>query len=172
MDGKQNLCIKCGLCCDGTIFQYVKLKEQEIINNQFHYQIVKSGETGMLQPCIHLKENICNIYHKNRPANCIAFKCKLLRAFEAGKISYIEALVLIDKLMVLKGQILESISDFYIVEPPVDVKKLMSDFEEYYVNHIGELEFRKMFGKTLLNYAMLIQLIKKHFLVTKQRALP
>ena len=74
--------------------------------------------------------------------------------------------------MVLKGQILESISDFYIVEPPVDVKKLMSDFEEYYVNHIGELEFRKMFGKTLLNYAMLIQLIKKHFLVTKQRALP
>jgi len=39
----------------------------------------------------------------------------------------------------------------------------MSDFEEYYVDKFGELEFRKMFGKTLLDYAILIQLIKKHF---------
>ena len=168
MDGEQNICLKCSLCCDGTIFQYVQLKEQEIINNQFHSQIVKGGETGMLQPCVHLKDKACVIYHKNRPASCIAFKCKLLRKFEAGKISFIDALALIEKLVAFKMRIVESVSDYYIVESPVGVKKLMSDFEAYFVNQIGVLEFRKMFGKTLLSYAMIVQLIKKHLLVTNK----
>ena len=163
MDGEQNICIKCSLCCDGTIFQYVNLNKQEIINNQFHSQIITNGEIRMSQPCFYLKKNVCAIYHKKRPADCVAFKCKLLKEFETGKISYIDALALIEKLVALKLRFLESVSDFYIAEPPVDIEKLMSDFEKYYVDQVGELKFRKMFGKTLLNYAMLIQLIKNIF---------
>ena len=85
---EQDLCTSCGLCCDGTIFPYMNIREDEVhLFNQLHVHVD--------QRCQHLSScNSCKIY-KKRPYVCKIYKCEVLKAFENTKITFEEAQKLI-----------------------------------------------------------------------------
>lgn len=103
---KKSLCLECGLCCAGQLFNAVPLLEDETKmfdkkRIQENWWIIPSIEINTtkhitsyktIYPCEHLQEdNKCNIYHK-RPKTCSDFKCGILKAYEADKLSYSSAI--------------------------------------------------------------------------------
>lgn len=71
----ETLCQSCGLCCDGTLFQKVLLRPEELEPAKKHGLHVVENK-GFLQPCPKLVERSCSIY-EHRPSVCKSFTCRL-----------------------------------------------------------------------------------------------
>jgi hypothetical protein len=83
------ICIRCGFCCDGTLFNYgaAGLTEtaETLINIGVSPLTDDHGSVrGFRQPCPHFAEK-CSIYSSPRPSVCGAFRCRLLRLVDKGK---------------------------------------------------------------------------------------
>lgn len=91
------LCTACGMCCDGTMFQIVRMqpgdKPAELGRLGMKMRC-HEGEFHMEQPCAALRELCCTIYDK-RPMRCRLFNCQQLQRLEAGVISEDEAAAVI-----------------------------------------------------------------------------
>lgn len=83
------LCLDCGLCCDGTLFGTGRL---EAADSALARETVLAGEAPgtFRQPCAALEGKLCRIYEQ-RPAACRAFDCTLVRELAAGHGSLEEA---------------------------------------------------------------------------------
>lgn len=93
------VCTACGMCCDGTMFQIVKMQPGDCAAELARLGMRirgRNGEFHMEQPCPALKELRCMIYEK-RPARCRLFHCQQLRLLEAGGTTEDEAMALIHK---------------------------------------------------------------------------
>lgn len=84
----QSLCRGCGLCCDGTLFEFAKIQPEDDL-----VQMEKSGITTIsddgkrfYQPCKPF-DQVCTIYHQ-RPGVCMSYTCKLLKRCNKSEISY------------------------------------------------------------------------------------
>ena len=87
------LCVTCGLCCNGVMFQIVKLQPGESPKALAALGLkVKRG--AFAQPCPALEGLRCSIY-ADRPTRCRLFECKQLKRVEAGEISEASALAAI-----------------------------------------------------------------------------
>lgn len=85
MDESINICLSCGLCCDGTVIGFVQLGREElpVLKELMHVEN-EGGEGCFLQPCQNYSDG-CTIY-SNRPKQCANFKCELLESFEQKEI--------------------------------------------------------------------------------------
>ncbi len=75
------LCLACGLCCDGSLFGLVPLRDAEVAVARRH-GLVLLHDRMLVQPCGALGSGArrpCAI-HAERPASCRAFECRLLAA--------------------------------------------------------------------------------------------
>lgn len=90
------LCLSCGLCCDGTIFDLVPLTEREqVIVTRLGLPVIqRASGPAMPQPCEALDGLACQVY-VSRPAPCRAFHCALFDAVSADEVDLREALGLI-----------------------------------------------------------------------------
>ena len=95
-----NLCLACGLCCNGVLFADVKLQPEDNARRLRSLGLAvqfKNSPTGPLkfaQPCVAFKGCQCAVY-ADRPAHCRAFECVLLKSTKAGRTSPAEALRII-----------------------------------------------------------------------------
>ena len=84
-----NICVGCGLCCDGTIFTEVTLVD---VDEQppliaVRAEITQRRDQFFLgQPCAASTPAGCSIYEE-RPALCRTYKCDLLRRRDIGEIT-------------------------------------------------------------------------------------
>lgn len=70
------LCTSCGLCCDGTLFQKVRLRPEEIESaKKIGLNVIQ--DKGFTQPCVKYENACCQIYD-SRPKACQTFRCRLL----------------------------------------------------------------------------------------------
>jgi hypothetical protein len=86
-----DLCLDCGLCCDGTIFEWVRLGPEEVAAasaNGLEPEFKKEGPQ-FAQPCRQFG-GVCRIYAV-RPTKCREFRCLLLERVEAGAIDLADA---------------------------------------------------------------------------------
>ena len=91
MNDSLNICLSCGLCCDGTLIGYVKLGSEELPALRELLNIEEEGGKGFfLQPCKSYCDG-CTIYSK-RPKQCDNFKCGLLKSVEQKELSFDTAL--------------------------------------------------------------------------------
>ncbi len=90
----QSVCQACGLCCDGTLFEYVLLRAGEQIPriDEASKTVFGDGQAGITQPCRFYQKRLCAIYDLGRPNSCKAFRCRLLQRYAAGEVSKEEAL--------------------------------------------------------------------------------
>jgi Fe-S-cluster containining protein len=87
-----NLCLECGLCCNGVIFADVELQPIEFKCLKFKVQIPatrrENGQPAVAklpQPCAAFDGCRCRIYAE-RPTYCRQFECLLLKNVQAGRV--------------------------------------------------------------------------------------
>jgi hypothetical protein len=94
----EQLCQACGLCCDGTLFDLVKLEPGDDAAKLKALGLpvsISRGKTPVArfpQPCSALcADRTCRIY-ADRPWQCRTFECQLLKDAKAGRIAFPAAL--------------------------------------------------------------------------------
>jgi uncharacterized protein len=103
----QNICLGCGLCCDGTMYRNVSVEQIDNIDLLVAsgVNLVEiAGETKFRQPCAAFGAGSCSIYD-DRPATCRRYRCRLRRRYDAGEVSFHDARFLIDSVIDLRGRI-------------------------------------------------------------------
>ena len=99
MSNPDLICLKCGICCDGTLFSGVVLQgkddPQKLRALGLPIRRLRAG-ARFPQPCAALSGCRCTIY-PNRPQYCRRFECLLLKQQLAGKLPRASALILIRK---------------------------------------------------------------------------
>ena len=81
-DPATELCTRCGLCCNGVLFDVVRLAPPEIERmTRLGLPVLPRTENpAMAQPCAALEGTRCRVY-ADRPARCGEFRCHLLVKF-------------------------------------------------------------------------------------------
>ena len=93
----EQLCLTCGMCCDGTLFTHVALTAEES---------KRLGLNGVIrQPCPQLGEGRKCAVYAQRPKGCSSFVCMLGRALEDGEVQLPEAVEVVRQAQALRGRI-------------------------------------------------------------------
>jgi uncharacterized protein len=94
----EDLCLSCGLCCDGALYDFVKLEPTDDAQKLKELGLpvrVSRGKVPVAsfpQPCVALcKNRTCRVY-ADRPWQCRDFECGVLKDVKAGRITFITAL--------------------------------------------------------------------------------
>jgi hypothetical protein len=102
-----DLCLSCGLCCDGSLFEraYLHSDEKDLAKSLELIVLDEHSEkTGFRLPC-NLFKGCCSIYEQTRPYVCGAFKCKLLLKYETDKINLASNLELIRRARTMQAEL-------------------------------------------------------------------
>jgi hypothetical protein len=81
-----DVCLRCGLCCDGTLFPTATLRDDEV---EFAASLGLTtlhrddGFYAWAQPCPKFVDGCCSTYAE-RPDVCGKYRCALLPMYEAG----------------------------------------------------------------------------------------
>jgi Fe-S-cluster containining protein len=83
------LCMRCGLCCDGSLFADVELAgPTEAAGLEVMGLEIEEDDAGrglLVQPCGALQGKRCGIY-AHRPECCRTFECRLLQDVRRGAV--------------------------------------------------------------------------------------
>jgi hypothetical protein len=99
--GESSLCLSCGLCCNGTLFDTVPLAPYDDTASLHAAGItdeLADGVRRFQQPCSCHDGEECRVY-AYRPAACRNYACDLLKRVRAGTIDDAEARRIIDKVI-------------------------------------------------------------------------
>ena len=82
----QQLCLACGLCCNGVLFKDVELQPSDDAGRLASLGLpLRNRQSKFPQPCAALcADNRCRIY-ADRPARCRQFECALFKSVAAGE---------------------------------------------------------------------------------------
>jgi len=83
------LCPACGLCCNGVLFGDVELQREDNVKRLAALGVElfgKGRKTAFPQPCSCFDGKLCGIY-ADRPKQCRAFECGLIKRVSAGKLT-------------------------------------------------------------------------------------
>jgi len=99
----EQLCLACGLCCDGTLFDGVQLEPGD---DAAHLKALglpvktsrgRTPVTRFPQPCAALcSDRTCQLY-ADRPKQCRTFECKVFKETRAGRTEFATAMRLVTK---------------------------------------------------------------------------
>jgi Fe-S-cluster containining protein len=104
LEDSSNICLSCGLCCDGTLIGFVQVEQDELPAVREVMTIEEENGIGFfLQPCQKYC-NGCTIY-ADRPSNCDKFNCGLLKSVQQEDLAFDEALKTIDEVKQKKRDI-------------------------------------------------------------------
>jgi len=104
MIDSSNICLSCGLCCDGTLIGFVQLENEEKPALREIMDIEEENGNGFfLQPCKSYCDG-CTIY-SNRPQQCASFKCGFLNSFEQKEFGFDSALETVESVKQKKREI-------------------------------------------------------------------
>jgi hypothetical protein len=95
MNGVEQLCPNCGLCCDSTLFADVELRKGDDPDRltQLGLEVLQKTKKKLAfsQPCACFDGKFCKIY-ADRPKRCRLFECGLLKRVEGGDMTAAAAL--------------------------------------------------------------------------------
>ena len=90
MNGIEQLCPNCGLCCDSTLFADVELRVADDAKRlkKLGLTLDKKGQgkLAFAQPCACFDGKLCGIY-ADRPKRCRTFECGLLKRVKANELT-------------------------------------------------------------------------------------
>lgn len=101
MDTGEQLCLACGMCCDGSLFDNVQLEKGEdretvkSLGLPVKLSRAKAPIAFFRQPCRMLCDDLtCKVY-TNRPNQCRSFECDVFKKMQAGSLPMESALRLV-----------------------------------------------------------------------------
>jgi hypothetical protein len=130
---EQAICVSCGFCCDGTLFDHATLQPGEKGGlpqyMEDSYFKNEKGEYFRL-PCAYFNEK-CTIYDQKKAHVCSAFRCQLLKDFAKKKITQTNAKKLVKNAMVQRKEIL-ALSESVLNTPEnIPFRKLLMELREF-----------------------------------------
>jgi len=151
----QNLCMTCGLCCDGTLFKTApvdpdeRLIELQASGVQIH---IENERRRLLLPCAAYENNICKAYYNEKAKICTEYQCKLLKQCFIGKITWDEATEVVHSIQLHKKKLEANLRKVYRISSG---ESLPSIFQRFIESHGGEADviaFKKKHTHILLDY--------------------
>ncbi len=121
------LCLSCGLCCKGVIFNRAALKPDEIWlanDNGLDYFPAGEGMFAFRLPCRLYQNNKCSTY-LNRPDACKRYRCDLLKRLTSGDIDLEESKLIVSQVKSLMDSINKQMIN---VEPSGDFRQRIVEF--------------------------------------------
>ena len=111
MKSGEQLCLACGLCCDGALFGHVRLgadddaKKLKALGLPVSVSRAQPPVARFRQPCAALcMDRTCRVY-ADRPAQCRSFECGVFKDAHAGRITFPAALRLVKQARHLADQV-------------------------------------------------------------------
>jgi hypothetical protein len=91
-DPGAEICVGCGMCCDGTLYEHAKVSPgEEARMEAAGLELFETGgKTVFREPCPHSTCGRCAIY-ETRFRICRTYECALLQRVRAGQCSVAEA---------------------------------------------------------------------------------
>lgn len=161
----ENLCLACGLCCDGTIFSDVTLESEDsrddLVATGLTFRIHSDGSERFDLPCLCHVGGPCVIYAQ-RPSRCRRFRCDLLKAVEAGGIAPAEARNVVRQALDLRDGFREELAR---VDPTVARTPVPVLWHRLNLAMVGDdaNSARERYSRTLLQLFALRTYIQRHF---------
>lgn len=131
------LCGACGMCCDGTMFQIVRMQPGEVPAKLGKLGLkirCRDGEYYMEQPCSALREKRCTVYQQ-RPVRCRLFNCQQLGRLERSETTEAETMRLIVETRAMVERVKELIEQCGLRE---DGQALVERFERVTSTPVNE----------------------------------
>jgi uncharacterized protein len=101
------LCVPCGLCCDGSLFERARLQPgEEAFAASLGLTVLDAeSERPAFRLGCHLFQGSCSIYDQPRPHICGGFKCSLLIKYEGGQVGLTEGLEKVSRARAMQSEL-------------------------------------------------------------------
>lgn len=109
-----DLCVACGLCCDGTLFPYAYVRDEEDRKIADDLGLTTAEIKDKLffnLPCPHFS-GCCTVYDKSRPHTCSAFFCPPIKKYQRNEQPFEEAEAQIRLFKEHRDKLLKAASQF------------------------------------------------------------
>jgi uncharacterized protein len=160
-----NICLDCGLCCDGTMFSKVDVGEADSVESLAAsgvHVLSVDGKSAFRQPCSAFGAGCCSIY-ENRPAICRGYRCALRTRYDAGETSFGEARSRIVSAIDLRDRIRPELERLAESPGPHCLGDLYKLLDAKFAAIESPLRERRQDAEFLLNVNSLKILLLRHF---------
>jgi uncharacterized protein len=115
-----DICVTCGMCCDGTLFAKAVLSKDDTAPDEQNIQKAKNLQMTILEengkyffrlPC-HLFDKKCTVYDKERPKVCGVFFCTPLKRYQADTLSLDAAAKIISNTRHINNELKKTIAQY------------------------------------------------------------
>jgi Fe-S-cluster containining protein len=166
MNGVEQLCPNCGLCCNGVLFADVELQKGDdsgrLIDLGMSFK-KKGMKRAFVQPCRCFDGKLCRIYD-DRPKRCVTFECGLLKRVQSGAMPAPAALKHIadaKKLVEKVRQLLRRLGDD---DEQLALTKRYSTMMSRPIDLSGDEAIAEARGELMLAVNELMQVLQRDFL--------
>lgn len=168
------ICIECGLCCDGSMFDKARIDKNDdmaFLKQMGVECIAVNDKLFFHQPCMWQEGKQCRLYNDARRYKaCKEFKCRLLKQYLSGEISYDSALDIIRGTLIRRQSVKEFIKILHSDHNNSE-QSIFSFIRE--LNLSGKMEnlsFRKTYSKQILDCMILRELLNRKFYKNKNKS--
>jgi len=154
-----DLCLACGLCCDGSLFERASLRSgEDELAQSLGLTVIGTGsnDSGFRLPC-PLFSGCCTIYNQQRPKICNAFRCKQLLRQDRGQ-SLSEGLAKISRVRVMQAELAA------LLPNPGEEKPSLAEVKRQ-LHSLATPEARRAHLNFVLLAAQYEMFLRTHFLV-------
>lgn len=153
----EGLCLDCGMCCDGTLFECVEVSPSEQLTFRSLPLIHVGDEVAVPLPCPKHQQGRCAVYAE-RPGRCKKFSCKLYDGVAAGSLSVVSA----EQRIAEARQLFSDIEVQLGWEPGSFSTTRFRTWAADYAG--GERGARAAFPQAFLKYGLLRVSMERHFI--------
>lgn len=109
-----DLCVSCGMCCDGTLFEKGAIRNEKDRETADHLGMGTFEFRDKLfftMPCCHFS-SYCTVYESVRPNICSEFFCVPLKKYQKGEHTFEDAQQQVQGLLEYRNKLLKAASQF------------------------------------------------------------
>ncbi len=111
----KELCAACSMCCNGTLYLYVTLTNDDVRRLEKYPQLAlttKNEQPSFSEPCVFHGASGCSVY-ADRPDACRRYSCALLSAVQHDEVSVDDAKLIIEEALAR----VEIVKEYVAFEP-------------------------------------------------------
>ncbi|WP_339924570.1 hypothetical protein [uncultured Cyclobacterium sp.] len=162
MSDSSNICLSCGICCDGTLIGFVQLDPEEVPRVKAFMEIEdEKGNGFFLQPCKKFCD-ACTVYSK-RPSQCASFECGLLKSVDQKELEFDSAVEMVKVVKIKKVAIEEKLALSNIKLQSQSFYFKMVELNRLLRNKIADLSISQSQQELLSDIEELDNLVMKNF---------
>jgi len=106
-----SICMNCGLCCDGSLFNRVRIRNEEDrkLAEKLHLTTfsLPDGKMYFSLPCPFFK-GCCSIYDRPRPNTCGKFFCEPLKKLMDGELTELKTRSMVETAVKARNEVMET----------------------------------------------------------------